>query len=601
MKKRIWNQLKKAVIITAAVGILGAGAVSAAEFEVAELYVPAVGLKQSAQWIDEEKFQAELTLEVSGLKELYKSQQENTASENGQLQMENSTWDGEEREAAENTTDEVDSENTECESESAVIDIEDIESEEYRKAEENAEGFDTETGQTQQSEQENQNEIREDKTRYFLTVYISEYFQVNAEALKNDLQAESVQIQNKKGETTQITKLTCETALSDAETDIFTMKVPVSLREEYRISSVKTDYPLCQDAPLCKDWEGTGAYFWMKSGDETQTVAETPSALLSVQEAKTGITARLQQETKEVRAGQNLTYILSVENTGELPLENIEISSVFSQDNIKAEWKQEEGFTANGMQGIISGLKAGEIRNLQMTVQLTEEQAGELIHTVTVKAKYPGKEESIGCQKSVEIEVIALKAAFEVEKTADRTQAYPGDTITYQICIRNTGERTLHSVLSTERFQNAGIQANFVRKEGVTLNSTGTQALIPQIAPGEAFALYATVTVPQYMASQELINEVIVTSDETGTQAMTSKANVELKETDNIVTVTPQPASLASQSYGYDSKSGSAYTTASKPRTGDETETALYIVLGIFAIMSGVSAFCYRKTKKQQK
>ena len=43
------------------------------------------------------------------------------------------------------------------------------------------------------------------------------------------------------------------------------------------------------------------------------------------------------------------------------------------------------------MQGIISGLKAGEIRNLQMTVQLTEEQAGELIHTVTVKAKYPGK------------------------------------------------------------------------------------------------------------------------------------------------------------------------------------------------------------------
>ncbi len=96
------------------------------------------------------------------------------------------------------------------------------------------------------------------------------------------------------------------------------------------------------------------------------------------------------------------------------------------------------GIYCKCMQGIISGLKAGEIRNLQMTVQLAEEQAGELIHTVTVKAKYPGKEESIGCQKSVETEVIALKAAFEVEKTADRTQAYPGDTITYQICIRNT-------------------------------------------------------------------------------------------------------------------------------------------------------------------
>ena len=73
------------------------------------------------------------------------------------------------------------------------------------------------------------------------------------------------------------------------------------------------------------------------------------------------------------------------------------------------------------MQGIISGLKAGEIRNLQMTVQLTEEQAGELIHTVTVKAKYPGKEESIGCQKSVETEVIALKATLRWRNCGQNT------------------------------------------------------------------------------------------------------------------------------------------------------------------------------------
>ena len=79
MKKRIWNQLKKAVMITAAVGILGAGAVSAAEFEATELYVPVVSLKQSARWIDEEKFQAELTLEVSGLKELYKWRSERSS------------------------------------------------------------------------------------------------------------------------------------------------------------------------------------------------------------------------------------------------------------------------------------------------------------------------------------------------------------------------------------------------------------------------------------------------------------------------------------------------------------------------------------------
>ena len=75
----------------------------------------------------------------------------------------------------------------------------------------------------------------------------------------------------------------------------------------------------------------------------------------------------------------------------------------------------------------------------------------------------------ISCQTDAQVAVEELKAAFEVEKTADRTQAYPGDTITYQICIRNTGERTLHSVLSTERFQNAGILAKFVQKEGANI------------------------------------------------------------------------------------------------------------------------------------
>ena len=275
------------------------------------------------------------------------------------------------------------------------------------------------------------------------------------------------------------------------------------------------------------------------------------------------------------------------------------ISSTFSINDVKAEWESDTGFTVNGLQGVLTALQPGETRMLRATAQLTENQSGKLIHTVTVKSKHPGKDEEIGCQTSTEIRVSQLKAAFEVEKTADRTQAYPGDTITYQICIRNTGERTLHSVLSTERFQNAGIQAKFVSKEGITLSSNGTQALIPQIAPGEVVALYATVTIPQYFASQELINEVTVISDETGTQTKKSRSNVALTGNENIMTVTPGPTAVATQTYGdgygYASKTANAYATASKPRTGDETETMLYIVLGIFAVMSGIGAFVHRK------
>lgn len=556
MKKRIWHQLKKVVVVTALAGLMGNLTVSASEFDTQESIVPEVLLQQSAQWTDPENFQAELLLEVSGLKKLYRNMQEDKTV----------------------------------------------------SAEQKNDGNPADADQPEESELSygnvwpEENELSDGTVRYFLTAYISEYFQVEESGLKYDMQAEPVHIQNQKGKETEITKLTCEVQLTDDEKDTFSLRIPVTLREEYRISPVSVSYPVCQDEPLEKDQDSTnstGVYFISRTGDGDEVLAVSPSASLELAAAKTGITAELKQSISEVRAGQSVPYVLEVRNTGELSLENIVISSTFSINDVKAEWESDTGFTVNGLQGVLTVLQPGETRMLRATAQLTENQSGKLIHTVTVKAKHPGKDEEIGCQTSAEIRVSELKAAFEVEKTADRTQAYPGDTITYQICIRNTGERTLHSVLSTERFQNAGIQAKFVSKEGITLSNNGTQALIPQIAPGEVVTLYATVTIPQYFASQELVNEVTVISDETGTQTKKSRSNVTLTEKENIMTVTPEPTSAATQTYGdgygYASKTANAYATASKPRTGDETETMLYIVLGIFAVMSGIGAFVHRK------
>ena len=71
--------------------------------------------------------------------------------------------------------------------------------------------------------------------------------------------------------------------------------------------------------------------------------------------------------------------------------------------------------------------------------------------------------------------------------------------------------------------------------------------MIPQIAPGEAFALYATVTIPQYLSDQELVNEVTVVTEETGSQTMKSQSNVTLTTNENTVTATPQPTEMALQ------------------------------------------------------
>lgn len=587
MKKRIWHQLKKAAVVTVLAGLMGNLTVSASEFDTKESVAAEVLLQQSAQWTDPENFQAELLLEVSGLKKLYRNMQEDKTVSAEQKN------DGNPADAAHPEENDLSYEN---------VWPEENELSDGNIKEDVNDWSDKNARQGETPEPDDDKAEKDETARYFLTAYISEYFQVEESGLKYDMQAESVHIQNQKGKETEITKLTCEVQFTDDEKDTFSLRIPVTLREEYRISPVSVSYPVCQDEPLEKDQDSpnsTGVYFISRTGDSDEVLAVSPSASLEVAAAKTGITAVLKQSISEARAGQSVPYVLEVRNTGELSLENIVISSTFSINDVKAEWESDTGFTVNGLQGVLTALQPGETRMLRATAQLTENQSGKLIHTVTVKSKHPGKDEEIGCQTSTEIRVSQLKAAFEVEKTADRTQAYPGDTITYQICIRNTGERTLHSVLSTERFQNAGIQAKFVSKEGITLSSNGTQALIPQIAPGEVVALYATVTIPQYFASQELINEVTVISDETGTQTKKSRSNVALTGNENIMTVTPGPTAVATQTYGdgygYASKTANAYATASKPRTGDETETMLYIVLGIFAVMSGIGAFVHRK------
>ena len=50
--------------------------------------------------------------------------------------------------------------------------------------------------------------------------------------------------------------------------------------------------------------------------------------------------------------------------------------------------------------------------------------------------------------------------------------------MTYQISIHNTGEVTLHSVVTTERFGLAGVTATFQEQRGITLNKSRTQAKI---------------------------------------------------------------------------------------------------------------------------
>lgn len=563
MKNRIWNQTKAAVLAMAA--ILSGICVPFQEMQVsgAELVAPVLNIEQSAKWTDEENYKAELTLRLSGLNTLKDVSKVDQEQEKIQAEMETESFAEDAGEKAE----------------------EDFTADEGEKAEEDF----GEGGAAEKAETENP-AMPEEKKEYILTTYISEYFLLDTASLPEEITAETVPIKNQKGEDTEILRLTEHLQMEKITEDYYALTVPVTLRPEYQLSWEKRTYPVVQDEPLQKDQTGLGTFLQEKKGEELQTLVSNPSPELLVNAAKTGIEAVLRADVEKTKAGQPVNYILDVTNTGQLPLTDIQFSSSFSMEDIRAVWESESDFYVDGKEAVLAALNPGESRRLRMTLLPDENKEGDLFHTVTVKTKHPGREELIGCQASCQIKVEGLKASFEVEKTADRTEAFPGDTITYQICIRNTGEKTLHSVLSTERFLNANIQAQFMPKEGVTLNSTRTQALIPSIAPGEALGLYAVVTIPQYFESQELVNEVTVISDETGTMNMKSRSEVTVKSAE--VTVTPQITQTYSsyQSYGSGSKSGSAYETASKPSTGDDTKGTFFLALCVCAVIVGAAA-----------
>ena len=563
MKNRIWNQTKAAVL--AMVAILSGICVPFQEMQVsgAELVAPVLNIEQSAKWTDEENYKAELTLRLSGLNTLKDVSKVDQEQEKIQAEMETESFTEDAGEKAE----------------------EDFTADEGEKAEEDF----GEGGAAEKAETENP-AMPEEKKEYILTTYISEYFLLDTASLPEEITAETVSIKNQKGEDTEILRLTEHLQMEKITEDYYTLTVPVTLRPEYQLSWEKRTYPVVQDEPLQKDQPGLGTFLQEKTGEEIQTLVSNLSPELLVNAAKTGIEAVLRADVEKTKAGQPVNYILDVTNTGQLPLTDIQFSSSFSMEDIRAVWESESDFYVDGKEAVLAALNPGESRRLRMTLLPDENKEGDLFHTVTVKTKHPGREELIGCQASCQIKVEGLKASFEVEKTADRTEAFPGDTITYQICIRNTGEKTLHSVLSTERFLNANIQAQFMPKEGVTLNSTRTQALIPSIAPGEALGLYAVVTIPQYFESQELVNEVTVISDETGTTNMKSRSEVTVKSAE--VTVTPQITQTYSsyQSYGSGSKSGSAYETASKPSTGDDTKGTFFLALCVCAVIVGAAA-----------
>ena len=286
----------------------------------------------------------------------------------------------------------------------------------------------------------------------------------------------------------------------------------------------------------------------------------------------------VQAEDDTIKAGSDLVYTITAENTGECDLKDLRISYNFSEKGLSGEWS-EGAEDAVGNTAYIEKLEVSATKIVYLTVHLPEERTTAVSLALTAAAGKAsgdtGEAEEIVKNAELVTQIQALQAAFEVTKTADRSMAVPGDEIRFLICIRNTGERTLHSIVTTERFQLGNVPVKFLEKDGVRLNKSKTKAKIEQIAPGEAFGLEAVVTLPEGLEDQNLLNEVSVTTLETGEQTKIAQSEIQVKASEEE----KQEETNADIDGEIGSEQDESRPASTHPKTGDPYQPLLWLFM----------------------
>ena len=638
MKNRIWKQMKKAGIVTVLAGAILGGTIEP-KLTLGADFLPgqAPFIDQSVFWKDRESGQAELGIRIRGLNEWlsgrrFSEDKEKNEKWDDELQeIEDPSVEQEEETKQEQPEDDLQQE--EEPEQELPEDEDDLQQEEKTEQElpvnkvvegigiEMEEGYEhveqLASGETVQPEDEEQEKTgpltsegtasgeenvgeeeeyeSEEIQKLTLVTYISEYFVPETDSVPKNMAAQQISVRSQSGEATEITKLKIVLNVEqDGQDEIF-FRIPLILRQEYRFPAEKSSYPVTQEEPLQKDCTGAGTFLLTEENGEELVIAEGISPMLDVEAAEADMELSVTAQNEKMKAGQTIRYQVEIANTGKLDLADIRLTSSLSCPKIRQMWEDAEGLLTEGAVAEFAELKAGESRNFYVQAPLLDEQEKDLEHQVEAEAGVKGRAAEVIRKNATTINSLeALKADLSVKKTADKETAAPGETVTYQICIVNTGEKTLHSVVGTERFQAAGIHAQFLEQEGVTLNSSRTKAMIQQIPPGEAVSLQAVVKIPERTADQKLFNQVTVTSQETGERLMAASASVIVK---GKITVTPEER-LFVQSDDQNPASGQtqmARAASTHPKTEDDTRTDLWTLLAATAFVTVLGGIWLRK------
>ena len=432
-------------------------------------------------------------------------------------------------------------------------------------------------------------------TSYELVVWLSEYFQPDASFMAPEgCLKEELPIETADGRSSSITGFRWKINPGEQGKQL---KIPVTLRDEYRFPAEKHTVPTCQDilhanGAISGEENGGGVYIVKKVENEKNILCKALSKSLEIPAALMDFSVEMEAKEKELYTGKRIHMAVNLTNNGQVPFYKISLQAKVKEQELVPVWEKEPGLEVSESGAVLESLSAGETRILSFYIDPDMDQKSNLELELFAKTENP-----VSLEKAAEKQLTLQqgKASFTVKKTADCDNASPGETVTYQISIHNTGEVTLHSVVTTERFGLAGVTATFQEQRGITLNKSRTQAKIQEIAPGGCVNLKAKVVLPKDLKDQNLMNQIIVVTDETGEESAVrdqATIRVEDKEKDGNGSGNGNGGGNGDGTgIGSGNNDGSTMAASTSPKTGDTSHKELFQVLILLSFLfSAVAA-----------
>ena len=432
-------------------------------------------------------------------------------------------------------------------------------------------------------------------TSYELVVWLSEYFQPDASFMAPEgCLKEELPIETADGRSSSITGFRWKINPGEQGKQL---KIPVTLRDEYRFPAEKHTVPTCQDilhanGAISGEENGGGVYIVKKVENEKNILCKALSKSLEIPAAHMDFSVEMEAKEKALYTGKRIHMAVNLTNNGQVPFYKISLQAKVKEQELVPVWEKEPGLEVLESGAVLECLSAGETRTLSFYIDPDMNQKSNLELELFAKTENP-----VSLEKAAEKQLTLQqgKASFTVKKTADCDNASPGETVTYQISIHNTGEVTLHSVVTTERFGLAGVTATFQEQRGITLNKSRTQAKIQEIAPGGCVNLKAKVVLPKDLKDQNLMNQIIVVTDETGEESAVrdqATIRVEDKEKDGNGSGNGNGGGNGDGTgIGSGNNDGSTMAASTSPKTGDTSHKELFQVLILLSFLfSAVAA-----------